>query len=251
MADLATTPKIPETGVWDDEIVELGAWSVDAGPLDVPNDTGLDNWPHQQLANRTRWLKAAVDEIRLSGLGEVVTLTRDTVPAGVRLLPLQGGEISRNGEFAALWAHAQASNMLAQSEAIKDADILNSTLFGPGNGVDTMTLPEARGVVIRGADLSRGLDPARVFGSMQLDAIQNITGSFAHRRITGGVNPTLYAETGVFTETNNGGSATNILEALATQRTGYDVNFDLDAAGVRNADETRMINAAYLLCIRY
>lgn len=41
------------------------------------------------------------------------------------------------------------------------------TTFGPGDGVKTFVLPDMRGLVPRGWDDGRGLDPGRVFGSFQ------------------------------------------------------------------------------------
>lgn len=49
------------------------------------------------------------------------------------------------------------------------------TAFGAGNGSTTFNLPDLRGVVVRGVDSGRNLDPGRVFGTYQEDAIRNIT----------------------------------------------------------------------------
>lgn len=48
------------------------------------------------------------------------------------------------------------------------------TLYGSGNGSTTFNLPDARGVFLRGADLGRGYDSGRVFGSYQADAVKTI-----------------------------------------------------------------------------
>lgn len=51
-------------------------------------------------------------------------------------------------------------------------------IYGAGDGATTFNLPDARGEFERGLDLGRGVDPGRVLGSGQGDAIRNIKGSF-------------------------------------------------------------------------
>lgn len=64
------------------------------------------------------------------------------------------------------------------------------TLYGSGDGSTTFNLPDARGVVLRGADLGSGRDSGRVFGSYQPDAVKTIAlsylgtnGSAGNRRV--------------------------------------------------------------------
>ena len=51
------------------------------------------------------------------------------------------------------------------------------TTFGSGNGSSTFNLPDMRGVVVRGVDNGRGLDPSRAFGSYQADLFASHTHS--------------------------------------------------------------------------
>jgi microcystin-dependent protein len=46
------------------------------------------------------------------------------------------------------------------------------TAFGVGNGSTTFNVPDFRGEGVRGYDAGRGIDSGRVFGSLQLDAMQ-------------------------------------------------------------------------------
>jgi phage-related tail fiber protein len=46
------------------------------------------------------------------------------------------------------------------------------TVFGVGDGSTTFNLPDMRGEFARGWDNSRGIDPARAFGSAQGQAIE-------------------------------------------------------------------------------
>lgn len=47
-----------------------------------------------------------------------------------------------------------------------------------GGSGNNFALPDMRGLVARGCDLGRNLDPGRAFGSYQADAMQKITGNF-------------------------------------------------------------------------
>lgn len=51
------------------------------------------------------------------------------------------------------------------------------TTYGAGDGATTFNLPDSRGEVWRGLDLSAGRDVGRVLGSKQGDAGRNLTGS--------------------------------------------------------------------------
>ncbi len=44
-------------------------------------------------------------------------------------------------------------------------------IYGAGDGATTFNLPDARGEFDRGLDLGRGVDPGRVLGSAQSDAL--------------------------------------------------------------------------------
>ena len=89
--------------------------------------------------------------------GEIGTFCFETPPAGWLLA--DGTEVSRT-TYARLFA------------AI-------GTTFGAGDGSTTFKLPDLRGEFIRGADFGHGVDPDRVLGSAQGDAIRNITGAFS------------------------------------------------------------------------
>jgi microcystin-dependent protein len=52
------------------------------------------------------------------------------------------------------------------------------TIYGAGNGSTTFNLPDLRGEFIRGYDDSRGVDPARVFGSTQAYDVQAHTHTY-------------------------------------------------------------------------
>lgn len=54
------------------------------------------------------------------------------------------------------------------------------TTFGEGDGTTTFTLPDLRGEFIRGWDNGRNIDCERAFGSIQGDAIRNVTGQLRY-----------------------------------------------------------------------
>lgn len=111
------------------------------------------------------------------------------------------------------------------------------TDYGVGDGATTFNLPDDRANAIRGWDDGRGIDVGRVFGSEQLDAIQNIIGSFH-------VDVYSYSADGAFS-TAGGSNAGQTSGSLPSHT-------DFDASRVvRTADETRMRNRAYLPIIKY
>lgn len=110
-----------------------------------------------------------------------------------------------------------------------------------GDGGDNFALPDMRGLVARGCDHGRGLDPGRGFGTYQDDTMQHMTGNFPvanrWRGWTGGV----FAITGGQWSTNykNGGG----------DDWGSIVNFD-SARQVRTSGETRVKSLALNYMIR-
>jgi hypothetical protein len=61
-----------------------------------------------------------------------------------------------------LWRYANSSGALASSERLKQAG-----QFGPGDGSNTFSLPDLRGLSIRSWDDGKGIDPGRQLGSFQ------------------------------------------------------------------------------------
>lgn len=104
-------------------------------------------------------------------------------------------------------------------------------------------LPDLRGLIIRGTDLGRGVDPGRGVLSYQDDAMQQIYGTFpcftrwrAHEKITG-----------VFTRVD-GQWNTNIKNGNGDD---WGMTFVFDSARVvRTAAETRMKNLAFTYIVK-
>lgn len=102
----------------------------------------------------------------------------------------------------------------------------------------TGNLPDARGVVIRGWDNGRGVDPGRALLTEQLDAIQNITG------FGGAFSMRFAAASGAFYLQN-----TEFLRSQGSEDPLYNLGFDASRV-VRAASETRMRNLSYNFIIR-
>lgn len=98
-----------------------------------------------------------------------------------------------------------------------------------GDGVSTFAVPDWRGDAIRINDDERGVDPERVLGSEQGDAIRNITGSLPGTCHVGGQG------TGALRSTWK--------SSLGNIGDGSDYTMEFDASlVVPTADENRMRN---------
>lgn len=120
-----------------------------AGAL-APVQTQLNTHTHtvSQITDFTTTLNTALNTAVPAGA--IMPFARDTSPSG--WLVANGAAYSRT-EYATLFA------------AI-------GTTYGSGNGSTTFNVPDLRAEFIRGWDNGRGIDPGRVFGSVQ--ASQNL-----------------------------------------------------------------------------
>jgi len=115
--------------------------------------------------------------------------------------------------------------------------VLSSTYGAPGK------LPDLRGEFIRGWDDGKGTDSGRVFGSSQLDALQNIQGVLANMWGFGGGGTSGALSSSVSGSSNQPGSGGG---------GSRDVSFNASgSSGARTATETRPRNIALLACIKY
>ena len=112
------------------------------------------------------------------------------------------------------------------------------TLYGAGDGSTTFNLPDARGVVLRGADLGSGRDSGRVFGSYQPDAVKTID-----LRFYGPGTPGTGTRTVFSVETNrNAIYTTAINQPDGTTQPAFQMD---------GAIENRVKNISILNCIKY
>lgn len=145
-------------------------------------------------------------------VGQVCFFAMATAPTG--FLTCNGAAVSRTN-YASLFA------------AI-------GTLYGVGDGSTTFNLPDLRAEFIRGADLGRGVDSGRAFGSAQTDAFQGHGHNLA-------------------TQPNGPGGGTGTYAAGATNNAtsiGAPVT-DGTNGTPRTAAETRPRNVALLPCIKF
>ncbi|WP_223554915.1 phage tail protein [Pseudomonas sp. BF-R-01] len=115
-----------------------------------------------------------------------------------------------------------------------------SITFGAGDGSTTFNLPDLRAEVIRGWDDGRGIDVARAFASLQLDAFQGHWHSmFYNASTTVGSGGNAYTE-----HTNSGNNQGPIVDAVRAPIS------DGTNGTPRTANETRARNVALLYCIK-
>ena len=114
------------------------------------------------------------------------------------------------------------------------------TAYGAGDGSTTFALPDARGEFLRGLDDGRGVDAGRALGSVQLDAMQNVTGSFSNYEEPFGAGTGIFAAGPAGTRFYGGTS----INAAAS------MTFDASRVA-RTASENRPRNVAMLACIKF
>lgn len=140
---------------------------------------------------------------RLQPAGSMMMWPASTPPTG--WLERNGDTISRT-EYADLFA-------------------VIGTTFGPGDGSTTFNLPDDRGLFFRAWDHGAGIDPGRVFGSVQQDELE----SHSHS-----VNQTAIVQGSVIFAT--------VLDTTGPTPT---------TTGATGGSETRPKNRAYLPIIKY
>lgn len=126
---------------------------------------------------------------------------------------------------------------------------LLGTFYGPGDGATTFNLPDLRGRFIRGFDEGLGLDPGRVFGSVQ--SSQNLAHGHAARsdaqgeHIHGLIKSAGSNNTpGGFVSPANAGNA-----VVNTEPAGrHSHTITVDPSG---GNESRPVNIALNYCIKY
>ncbi|HDY4893801.1 TPA: phage tail protein [Yersinia enterocolitica] len=162
---------------------------------------------------------------------------RDHIPDGTA--PRDGQELSR-ALFPDAWAEAQAKGLVI-TEAEWQADPLKRMRWSSGNGTTTFRLPDENGKSPGsvGAPVRRG-DGAKsngVTGTIQMDAIRNITGSMPNSQVLNG-----NIATGAFSDNTN--TLTPYPAYSATNAGQGKITFNASLAeNVLVADENRMLNA--------
>lgn len=117
------------------------------------------------------------------------------------------------------------------------------TLYGVGDGFNTFNLPDLRGEFIRGLDEGRGVDSGRAIGTVQLDQMQRLQGSF-------NASPYTATASGAFSfgssqgTVGTGGGTRN----QASFDSGNSPNARVSST---TSGETRSRNVALLACIKF
>jgi microcystin-dependent protein len=148
--------------------------------------------------------------------GAIVMFATGSAPTG--WLSANGAAVSRT-TYAALFA-------------------VIGTYYGAGNGSTTFNVPDLRGEFLRSLDEGRGIDPGRTLGSVQGDAIRNMTGTFS----TGALAANF---TGVFAAGANVGRIGGSPD-LTGQRVSFNASLQVPTAA-----ENRPRNVALNTCIKF
>jgi microcystin-dependent protein len=215
-------------------------------PIDAPTNTAVrwvtyrdsnNNWPTQvafDAYGQRMWVRTRESsggpwrpwvELQRAAPGMVAPFAMNAAPTG--WLKCNGAAVSRT-TYADLFSAIGVT-------------------WGAGNGSSTFNVPDLRGEFVRGWDDGRGIDSGRSFASQQLDALQNITGTF------GPVKAGSLASNPTHNTTASGAFTVGDWEAQqgdGGNRSGVHIHFNASRV-VRTAGETRPRNRALLYCIKF
>lgn len=206
------------------DLVKFTATGIDIFNPKVMND--LVNTASGKEVVHASWVLSKILELLPNyavPVGSIIYVTKNLIPSGF---------IKCNG------------SALSRTTYQKLYDYIGIT-YGAGDGSSTFTLPDLRGVFIRGLDESRGIDVGRLIGSLQSDAIpyhkhvvswgENQANEFG---VIGGNSRFGSGET----DNDNGRMLTNDGNLYLGVNPNPTVNF---------SNESRPINVALIPCIRY
>lgn len=169
---------------------------------------------------------------------------------GVGWLEINGGTVGDASSGASERANADTVALFTYLWALSPLQLYTSAGAVVARGASAaadfaahrkIALPDMRGVGPRGWDHGRGLDPGRVLGSYQADAIQNITGTIAVDDMT------LAGVSGVFVQ----GDPYPYDADSHYSGGGAKVNFDASRVVRTTADDTRGKNVSGMWIIKY
>lgn len=115
--------------------------------------------PPSSLDDQMRYLGAFIAQLR-DGVGFAIPIV------GTGTIAMHGGPNAPSGWLTCNGAAVSRATYSRLFSVI-------GTYWGAGDGSTTFNVPDFRGVVPRGVDSGRGLDPNRVFGSFQNFAVQS------------------------------------------------------------------------------
>jgi microcystin-dependent protein len=212
----------------------LNVWLVGApqsvtgyAPINSPTFTGVPQAPTPAANDSsgkiatTQFVNTAISNTSFIPAGMVAPFAMATPPAG--WLVCNGSAISRT-------TYARLFNVIG-------------TTWGSGDGSTTFNLPDCRGEFVRGADLSRGLDPGRVVGTSQDFAMQGHLHNWniSTTNVSG-------VSAGIATGGNNN-IWQNPVGTTTTAVTSSPVTDGTNGAP-KTAAETRPVNVAMTYCIK-
>lgn len=134
---------------------------------------------HFTVTNTLTWKDIMQDSKHRMVTDTQITAWTDNIAVYAGMIMIWPG-----GAIPAGWLECDGSTVSRTTEVSIFGAI--GTTYGAGDGSTTFDLPDLRGMFVRGLDEGRGLDPLRVLGSDQADAIKQtvITGGGANANWT-------------------------------------------------------------------
>lgn len=241
--------------------VEQGATNGDSVwqlTTDAPITLGTTVLTFEQVVGRTGVAAGTYTKVTIDKNGRVVAGTNPTTLAGLGITDaytkpevdsivaqssaLPVGAVLAFTKAAVPPGFLELNGSVQSSAAFPDLAAYLGTTFNKGDEpVGYFRLPDSRGEFLRGWDHGRGVDTDRALGSLQLDALQKVTGRFGRVASTA-------APEGDVSGPFSLGEALNQIAAGTSASLRY-LDFDLSRTA-RTAAETRPRNLAVMWCIK-
>lgn len=158
---------IPANSIYSVFCDGTSVWLVQ--PILNAGAVGLGNVDNTSDVNKPVSTAQAAAIAAAAPIGTIIAMATKTAPTG--FLPIAGQLIARS-TYANLWTFAQASGMIASSDAVWNSSSLYGQ-FSPGDGSTTFRIPYYAGAFLRPWITSGGFDSGRVAGDVQAQSFQS------------------------------------------------------------------------------
>lgn len=203
----------------------------------TPYNSAINNGYYRQMSQGVANVNAEIINA-IEGLGGTPSSSNDNLITALRTVLFPTGSFLEHGANTPPSGFLAADGSAISRTTYADLFAVIGTTWGAGNGTTTFNIPDCRGYFLRGWTDGGSVDIGRVFASTQTDAFQG------HRHANSSVFGTNVGGPAGVTDTNGASTSTTAVTVL-------DPTTDTVNGVPRTAAETRPVNKAVLICIKY